>query len=162
MKKLTFLLIAILAFAGSAFAQNDTSATAAARGTYPSGTSFNGVPISALQIASGAIVAADGSAAEGKLTIALIGTTPLGGQQIINIEADVSGGQRTAANVAIVSGTATIDMGNGAPPVPGVPVVATITTDDQHLGSVGLTIGATPLPAATIGDGSMTITDLTP
>jgi hypothetical protein len=44
----------------------------------------------------------------------------------------------------------------------GVPIVATITTTDQHQGTVGLVIGATALPAATINGGSMTITDLAP
>ena len=110
MNKIIILLIASLVIAGSAFAQSDTSATTAATGTYPSGTSFNGVPISTLQIASGAIVAGDGSGAEGKLTIALIGRTPLGGQQTINIEADISGGQRAATNVAIVSGMFRIEI----------------------------------------------------
>src|SRR5437899_2582163 len=160
MQKIMILLIASLAIAGSAFAQSDTSATTAAKGTFPSGTSFNGLPISALQIATGVIVAADGSGAEGKLTIALTATTLLGGQQIINIEADISGGQRAATNVAIVSGTGTVDMGDGTPPLPGVPIIATITTDSNHLGTVGLAIGATTLPSATIGDGSMTVTYL--
>jgi len=91
----------------------------------------------------------------------LIGKTALGIQQIINIDVDVSDGQRAAGNVAVVSGTGTLDMGDGTPPVPGVPIIATITADTQHLGTVGLAIGATNLPAATIGDGSITITDLT-
>jgi hypothetical protein len=160
MKNITILLIAFLAIAGSAFAQTDTSATTAAQGSYPSGTSFNGISISALQIASGAIVASGGSA-EGQLTISLTGKTALGTQQIINIAVDVTAGQRAAGNVAVVSGTGTVDMGDGTPPIVGVPIIATITTDSLHLGTVGLTIGATNLPAATIGNGSMTITNLT-
>lgn len=160
MKTTAFLLIAFLAVAGSAFAA-DTSVTTAAKGSYPSGTSFNGVPISALQIATGGLIFGDGSGAEGKLTLALIGTTPLGVKQTITVEADVTGAQRTAGNVVVLSGSGTLDMGDGTPGVP-VPVIATITTDTNNLGTVGLTIGSTPLPNSTIGDGSMAIDDLTP
>jgi len=158
MKRIIFLLIAFLAIGGSAYA-SDTSATTAAEGTYPAGTSFNGVPISGLEVASGVLVASDGTA-EGHLGIRLLGPTVLGVQQIIIVEASATGGSRAAANVVTISGTCSIDMGNGTPPTPGVPFVATITTNAQNQGSVGLVLGATALPAATIGDGTMTIIDL--
>jgi hypothetical protein len=162
MKTITILFVAMLAIAGSAFAQVDTSATTAAQGTYPAGSTYNGVPITALQIATGALISAVGTA-EGHLEISLIGPTIPGvAQQVIAIDADPSGGSHAAANVATITGTCSIDMGTGTPALTGVPFVATITTDDQHLGSVGLVLGATSLPTATINDGSMTITDLTP
>ncbi len=53
-----------------------------------------------------------------------------------------------------------LDMGDGTPAVTGIAIVATITTNDQHQGTVDLVIGATALPAATITGGSMTITNL--
>jgi hypothetical protein len=157
MKSITILLVAMLAIAGSAYAQSDTSATAAAQGTYPAGTTFGGTAISALQIASATLIASDGSA-EGQITISLIGpVNPLTGtQQIISIDAEPSGGTKTAGNVVTITGTCSVDMGTGTP-VTGVPFVATITTNDQHLGSLGLVIGATSLPTAAINDGSMTI-----
>ena len=161
MKTFTILLVAMLAIAGSAYAQSDTSATAAAQGTYPDGTTFGGVAINALQIASASIIAADGTA-DGQITVSLIGPpNPLGVQQKVTIEVDVSGGTKTAANVATIRGTCSIDMGNGTPVISGVPFVATITTTADHLGTVGLTIGTTSLPNGTINDGTMTITDLT-
>ena len=161
MKSITFLFVATLAIAGSAYAQSDTSATTAAQGTYPPGTSFNGVSINALQIATGTLIAYAGGA-EGHLAISLIGPSILGAPpQTIAIEADASSGSRPVANVVTISGTCSVDMGTGLPPLTGVPFVATITTDDQHLGTVGLVIGATTLPAATIGDGSMSIDALT-
>jgi hypothetical protein len=161
MKSITFLLVAMLAIASSAYAQSDTSATTAAQGTYPAGTSFNGVSINALQIATGSLIMSNGTA-EGHLAISLFGPSILGAPpQTIAIEAEVSGGSHAAANVVTVSGTCSVDMGTGAPPLTGVPFVATITTNDQHLGTVGLVIGATALPAATIGDGSMSIDALT-
>jgi hypothetical protein len=159
MKRITIVLIAMLALAGSAYAQSNTSATAAAQGTYPNGTSFSGVPINAIQVASGAFISTDGTA-EGHIAVSLFGTALLGTQQIISIEAEASSGSRAAANVATISGTCSVDMGDGTPRVTGVPFVATITTNAQNQGTVGLVLGATALPAATINGGSITITDL--
>jgi hypothetical protein len=93
MKKLAIFLILILAIGGSAYAQTapaDTSVTSAAVGTYPAGTIYNGVPLSGLQIAAGSVIFADGSGGDGILGIRLLSaTTP---QQIINVDAQVSGG----------------------------------------------------------------------
>jgi hypothetical protein len=163
MKKLALFLILILALGGSAYAQTapaDTSITTAATGSYAAGATYNAVPLSGLEIAAGSVVYGDGSGAEGSLGIRLLGvTTPLGVQQIINIDANITGGTRTAATAATISGTCTIDMGNGLPPVTGIPFVAAITADSNNLGAVALTLGSTALPAATIGDGSMTVAD---
>lgn len=164
MKSITIFLVAILAIAGSAFAQqSDTSSTAAAVGTYPAGTSFNGVPLSGLELGSGAIIAWDGSTADGHLSVRLLGIpNPLtGAQQVISVEASATGGSRPALNLVTITGSCTIDMGDGTPPVPGVPIVATIATDAQSLGTVGLTLGATALPSATMNGGAMTIEDIT-
>lgn len=160
MKTFSILFVVMLAIAGSAYAQSDTSTTTAAQGTYPAGVSFSGIPISGLQIGTATLIAADGSAAEGHITVALLGTTPLGVEQDIIVEAEISGGSRVAPNVVNLSGTCSIDLGNGTPATTGVPFVATITTNDLHQGTVALVLGATTLPAATIGDGSMTIDDL--
>src|SRR3989441_1210769 len=157
MKTITILLVVTLALAGSAYA--DTSATTAAQGTYPSGTSFNGVNLSGLQIATAAVLVSDGTA-EGHIAVSLKGTTILGTPQDISIEVEASGGSNAAANTATINGTCTIDMGDGTPAVTGIPIVVTITTNDQQQGTVGLVIGATALPAATITGGSMTITNL--
>jgi hypothetical protein len=161
MKSFTFLLVAVLAIAGSAYAQSDTSATTAAQGTYPTGTSFNGISINALQIATGTLIMGGGTA-EGHVTVGLIAPSILGAPpQTITIEVEVTGGSLAAANVVTLSGTCSVDMGTGAPPLTGVPFVATIATNDQHLGTVGLVIGTSALPNATIGDGSMSIDALT-
>lgn len=158
MKKFTLFLILILAVGGSAYAQTapaDTSVTSAAAGSYPAGTSYNGVPLSGLQIAAGSVIFADGSGGDGVLGIRLLSTG-----QAINIDAQVTGGSRTGATVATVSGTCTIDMGNGLPPVTGIPFTATIAADSNNLGAVTLMLGSTQLPAATIGEGSVTVTDM--
>lgn len=155
MKTLSILFVIMLAVAGSAYAQTDTSATTAADGSYPAGTAFNGVLITNLDIGTGVLLGSDG-VAEGHVSIDLAG--PL--NQSISVQAIITGGSRPAANVATLTGTASVDMGNGTPAISGVPVVVTITTDTTGKGTVGLVIGATTLPAAPITDGSLSISDL--
>src|SRR6266496_1434349 len=65
-----------------------------------------------------------------------------------------------AANIVTINGTCTIDLGNGTPAMTNVPFVATITTNADHQGTVGLVLGATALPAATINGDSMSIESL--
>jgi hypothetical protein len=89
-----------------------------------------------------------------------MGTTALGVQQTINVDAVASGGSSAAANIVTINGTCTIDLGDGTAPMTGVPFVATITLNANHQGTVGLVLGATALPAATINGGSMSIESL--
>jgi hypothetical protein len=160
MKQFAIFLILVLAVGGSAYAQTapaDTSITTAAAGSYPAGASYNGVPLSGLEIAAGAVIFGDGTGGDGALGIRLLGPTP---QQVINIDVVVTTGSRTAATAATVTGTCTIDMGNGLPPLTGIPFTAAISADASNLGAVTLTLGGTQLQAATIGDGSVTVEDL--
>jgi hypothetical protein len=133
-----------------------TSVTGAGGGIYPSGTTFNGVPLNGLQFASGVEIRGDGSAI-GQFTSLLLGTSVLGVKQKIAVECKATTGSRTAANIATFSGTCTLDMGDGTPPLPNVPFTATVTINDRDQGSLGLVLSATTLPAATVNEGSMTI-----
>jgi len=164
MKKLAIFLSLILALAGSAFAQTapaDTAVTSAAQGSFPDGTSYNGVPLGGLEIGAGSVIFGDGSGGDGALAIRLLGVSVAGvPQQVINIDAQVTGGSRSAASAATVTGTCKIDMGNGLPPITGIPFTAAIAADSNNLGAVTLMLGGTQLPAATIGDGSVTVEDL--
>jgi len=159
MKTTAILLTVMLAVAGSAFAQTappDTSVTAAAEGSYPAGTLYNGVPLQGFTIANGAIIAGDGSAADGAIGISLMAVpTPLG-QQVINIDAKVTGGSSAGA-IATVSGTCTVNMGNGTAPITGVPFVATISANADGTGTVGLVLSGVALPTAATSDGTLNV-----
>jgi hypothetical protein len=48
-------------------------------------------------------------------------------------------------------------MGDGSPVLQNVPFAAAVTTGADGHGTLGLVLGATSLPAATINQGSMTI-----
>ena len=132
-------------------------ATGGAGGIYPPGTTFDGVPINGLQLGFGVEINPDDSSALGQLCTILIGVSPLGLEQDITIEGQITNASRNAANMAVLSGTASVDMGDGLPPTPGIPFTATVTTDANGQGTVGLVLGLTTLPAATVNAGSMTI-----
>jgi hypothetical protein len=59
--------------------------------------------------------------------------------------------------MAVLSGTASVDMGDGLPATPGIPFTVTVTTDGNSQGTIGLVLGLTTLPNATVNAGSMTI-----
>jgi hypothetical protein len=133
-----------------------TIVTAAASGVYPPGTTFNAVPINALRLASGVEVGPTGTAL-GELTVTLVGVTVAGAERNILVEAEANAGSRTAANTAVFSGKATIDMGDGTPPLPPVTFSATVVTNAQGTGTLALVLGATTLPVANINDGTVII-----
>ena len=135
---------------------DQTLATAGVGGTYPAGTSFAGVSVNGLQSGFGVEIDLDGSG-RGQFSAVLLGTSALGLPQDIRLEGEVTGGARPAPNVAVLSGTAAIDMGDGLPAAEGVPFTATVTTDGSGLGTIGLVTGLASLPNATVNAGSITI-----
>ena len=147
--------LALLCAASAAVAQTpETSVTGAAGGVYPTNTVFNGVPIRGLEVGYGVSVA---TPTRGQLSVVLLGV-PVGEvQQRIAIAGQATAGQRFAPTVAAFSGTVTIDMGNGTPPLLGVPFTATVTTDTNGRGTLGLVIGANNLPTVPINEGSQTV-----
>ena len=154
---LIVILGATLGIPHAALAADQTVATAGAGGLYPSGTSFMAVSVSGLQLAFGAEVHADGNGL-GNFTAVLLGLSAAGLEQNIKIQGAVTAGTRNAVNVAVLSGTATLDLGDGTPAMPGVPFTATLTTGTNNLGTVGLDIvGFSTLPNATLNAGSLAL-----
>jgi hypothetical protein len=132
-----------------------TSVSASGSGPYPSGATYGGVPISAVNFASSVEIGPTGTAL-GELSVTLIGNV-LGVERDIVVEAEVNAGSRPQANVTNFSGTCTIDLGDGTPPLPGVTFSATITADSSGLGTLALALGATTLPVANINDGTIAL-----
>ena len=132
-------------------AQGAAGVTGAAEAIFPDGANFNGVPLKALHLGQGMFIAQDGSAT-GQFQAVLQGTSPLGTPQNVTVEGEVGGGSVGADGSATFSGTATVDMGDGSLPLLGVPFTVTAAT-----GSLGLILGATALPTATLTAGSITV-----
>jgi hypothetical protein len=157
MKRKATLLLAVLLLGmmpGTAVAE--TIVTGGGGGIFPPGTSFNNVPINGLRFAFGVEIPNSGPAF-GQFLAVLLGVAVGGVQQQIVIEGVVTGGSQTAANIATISGTCSVDMGTGAPPLPGIPFTATVTTNANDQGTLGLVIGLNNLPNATVDEGSLTV-----
>jgi len=87
-----------------------------------------------------------------QLQAVLLGTSLLGRPQNINVVGRASSGSLNADGSAVFAGLCTVDMGDGTPPLIGLPFSVTATTE-----SLRLILGTTPLPAATLTAGSITI-----
>ncbi len=156
MTRLGFLLAAILWLASlmapaPVAAQDATGVTGAAEAAFPDGAAFNGLPLKGLTLGQGMFIAPDGSAT-GQFQAVLLGTSLLGTPQNVTVEGEVGGGSVGADGSATFSGTATVDMGDGTLPLPGVPFAVTVSA-----GSLGLILNAVTLPTATVTAGSITI-----
>ena len=156
MTRLGFLSAAMLGLAGllapaPVAAQDAAGVTGAAEATLPDGATFNGIPLRGLTLGQGLFIAQDGSAT-GQFQAVLLGTSLLGAAQNITVEGEVSGGSVGADGSATFSGTATVDMGDGTLPLPGVPFTVTASA-----GSLGLVLNAVALPTATVTAGSITV-----
>ena len=133
-------------------AQSSDGLTAGAgAGVYPSGTTFNGVPITGLRFGIGIALPANGTVS-GQFQTVLLGLSALGQPQEISVEGEATSGAVNADGSSTFSGTCTIDMGGGTPPLTGVPFTITSTTN-----SLLLILGGTTLPTASVTAGSITI-----
>jgi len=132
-----------------------TAVTGAGGGVFPPGTLYSGVRLDGLRFGMGVAVAGGGSA-EGPFQTTLIGVSALGQPQYIQVEGNASGGS-AGTGTAAFSGSCSIDMGDGTLPVQNVPFTVTVTTNQEGRGTLGLVLGLTSLPAATVNEGSMTI-----
>jgi hypothetical protein len=132
-------------------AAQDAGVTGAAEATFPDGAAFNGIPLRGLTLGQGMFIAQDGSAT-GQFQVVLQGTSALGTPQEVTVEGEVRGGSVAADGSATFSGTATVDMGDGTLPLPGVPFTVTVSA-----GSLALILNAVALPTATLSAGSITV-----
>ena len=148
---LAAMLVPASLMAPAPAAAQDAGVTGAAEAAFPNGATFNGISLKGLTLGQGMFIAQDGSAT-GQFQAVLLGSSLLGTPQNITVEGEVSGGSVGADGSATFSGTATVDMGDGTPALPGVPFTVTVSA-----GSVGLILNAVVLPTATLSAGSITV-----
>jgi len=155
MTRLGFLLATLLGLASlmapAPVEAQGAGVTGAAEATFPDGAAFNGIPLRGLTLGQGMFIGPDGSAT-GQFQAVLLGTSPLGTAQNITVEGEVSSGSAAADGSATFSGTASVDMGDGTPALPGVSFTVTVSA-----GSLGLILNAVALPTATVSAGSITV-----
>ena len=153
MKRLTYVLAIVLIAITTApvTADNDArSVTGAARGLFAAGAALGAVALQGVEMGTGVFIEADGSAS-GTFHAVLQGSS-LGYPREIIVEGKVSEGSVAADGRATFSGTASLDLGDGTPPLPGIAFSVTAGAD-----GVVLAIDSTTLPAAGLTAGAVTI-----
>ena len=157
MTRLGFVLAVVLGLASAsvsapAMAQDDAArVTGAGEAIFPDGATLNGLTLSGLTLGQGLFIAQDGSAA-GQFQAVLLGISLLGAPQNVTLEGEVRDGFIGGDGSATFNGTATVDMGDGTLPLPGVPFTVTVST-----GGLALILDAAALPTASVSAGSITI-----
>ena len=156
MMRLGFVLSVMLGLASvptpaPVAAEDVAGVTGAGEAVFPGGATFNGVPLSGLTLGQGVSIAQDGSAM-GQFHAVLLGTSLLGARQDVIVEGAVRNGSVAGDGSATLGGIATVDMGDGILPLPGVPF--TVTTSAA---SLALILDTVALPTATVTAGSITI-----
>jgi hypothetical protein len=129
---------------------DERSVTAATTGLFAAGAELGPVALQGVQIATGVFIEADGSAS-GTFHATLQGSSLGGSPQEITVQGNVSGGSVDADGRATFSGSASLKMGDGTPPLANVVFSVTAGSDDLVLvvDSVQLT--------ATLTAGAITI-----
>ena len=148
---ISFLTVVIILLPASVFGQSTSGATGAGAGIFPGNTTFSGVSVSGLQFGMGVFTPGDTTAA-GQFQMTLLGTTPLGQPQNIEIDGDAASGAINVDGTRTFSGTAIVDMGDGTPPLTAVPFTVRASTN-----SLLLTVGVTNLPLASLTGGGVLI-----
>jgi len=152
---LALLATLLLMLPAEVLGQTSSSITGAGVATLPSEVSFNGRAISRLEFGLGIDIAADGSAS-GDVQITLVGTSGEGEQRII-VEGKIAGPAVQLFGAATLSGTCSIDLGDGTTPTSGTPLILTVTSLDNGKATLTLVLGLTNLPAATLSEGNLTV-----
>ena len=140
-----------LAPAASAATDDGSSISGTGRGSFPGGATLGAVDLRGFDMAAGLFTEQDGSAA-GVFHLVLEGSTTLGQMRRITLEGNVKQGTASPAVGGSFSGLASIDFGDDAPTVSGVPFNV-----ETSAGSMVFTIQSTALPAATLNTGGLTI-----
>ena len=124
----------------------------AGEGVFPPGATYLGVSLKGLDLGMGLGVAGNGGVGQFQATL-----TSISEQQDILVEGLVSSSVPSAPNTAVFSGTSTVDPGNGAPVLPGVPFTALVVANPDGTGTLTLNLGGTNLPAAAINEGYLMV-----
>ena len=113
MNKQLNLFLLIIAMAGTALAQTvaPTSVTGAGAAKFPSGATLSGVSLTSMRFGVGVSMAADGTAT-GDFQGTLLGAQ----SRRIRVVGKASSATATLLGVPTISGTCTLDLGDGTAP----------------------------------------------
>ena len=121
--------------------------TGAGAGIYPAGATFNGIQLAGSTFGFGVQTNTDGSG-KGDFEMQINGSSPIGLSQWITITGWINSGTVNTDGTVTLQGTCTLDMGDGAPPVAGLSLIANVSVT-----SVQVTVGNAVLQALPKSDG---------
>lgn len=152
---LSTLLLLAVALASSrdeaAAVATDAVVTGAGAGVFPAGANYASVQLSGGTYGLGVQTTNTGSAT-GDLEVQFNGTSLIGLDQSITVVGQITTGTDNGNGTMTLTGTATVNMGDGTPPTSGVALVATV-------GPTGITLslGGNTLPTLPRSDGWISI-----
>jgi hypothetical protein len=132
-------------------AQTETFVTGAGAGVFPEGANYLGVSLKGLDVGMGLGVADTWGVGQFQVTL-----NSAEGQDIL-VEGLVSSSSPSTPGTAVFRGTCTVDPGNGALVLTGVPFAAMAVANPDGTGTLTLNLGGTNLPAAAINEGYLTV-----
>jgi hypothetical protein len=148
-------LLAIAAVPRSAAAQQPTVITEAGEAAFTGAPVYRGVRLSGVSFGAGGTVLGNGSAF-GNFSFAFHGVAVSGGQaRTMNYGGGIQGGAVSPSGVVSVSGSGTLDPGDGSPVVTSVPFLLEITPNVDSQGTLAFTLEAVHLTAALISEGGV-------
>lgn len=124
----------------------DNTLTSAGAGIFPAGATFNGVQLAGGTFGFG-VQSYSGGSTTGDLEVQLNGSSPIGLSQWITVTGWISSATLDSG-IWTLSGTCTLDMGDGTAPVGGLSLVASVTPT-----GLTMTVGGTPIPTLPLSDG---------
>jgi hypothetical protein len=130
---------------GDAEEIGEHQSTAAAAGVFPTTPTFNGVELAGGIYGVG--IRTGSSTTYGDLHAEFTGISLIGLYQIVSVDGWITSATITG-NTMMLSGTATLDMGDGPPPTGGLPLTGTLDAN-----GLTLTIGGSTLPTLPKTDG---------
>lgn len=137
-------------------AQDASSVTAAGGGVLASGAPYRSVTLASLKFGMGFLIAANGTAS-GDLESTLQGTSQAGQPQTITVVGKATAGSANVGGPANLSGTCSVDMGDGTATLSGVPFALTISKGAGGKWTLLMVLSGTNLPLATVNTGSITV-----
>jgi hypothetical protein len=139
------LTVAAPALRADAISKNAISG--AGMGQFAAGDTFGGLALTRGTFGLGVLTYADGTAI-GDLAVQIYGSTALGVARRIVVTGWITAGTVNADGTATISGTCSLDLGDGTPATLGLPLIA-------NVGPAGivLTVNGTRLPTLPISDG---------
>jgi len=123
------------------------SISGAGAGGFAPGSAVGGVALTRGTYGLGVLIFDDGTT-HGDLAVQMYGSTALGVARRVVVTGWITAGTVNADGTATISGTCSLDLGDGTPPTGGLPLVA-------NVGPAGivLTVGGTLLPTLPVSDG---------